>query len=124
METKSNEILTEVTSIAAEDEKNGTKTNIPSPEELVSKAAISMYMSRRDLMPLISGMSKKATLRVLNAILELPQENLPVLLKTKEEKQAFVLGQKILMDRFLIIQHSINKEIQTRKAKQEEQPNE
>ncbi|MEY3422573.1 MAG: hypothetical protein RIR48_2890 [Bacteroidota bacterium] len=124
METKSTEILTEVTSIAAEDEKTGMTTAIPPPEELVSKAAISMYVSRQQLIPLMGNMSKKATLRVLNAIFELPQDNLPVFLKTDEEKRAFVLGQKILMDRFLIIQHSINKEIQSRKLKEQEQNNE
>jgi hypothetical protein len=121
--------VTEVTSIAKEEEKSGVKANIPSPDQLVANAAASMQRSRMGLMNILSKLSKKGTARVLNAIFELPQDNLPVTLKGPEEKMAFALGQRIQSDRFLIIQHFINKEIMSRKeaelntTKQEETTN-
>lgn len=117
-------LVTEVTSIAKEDEKTGVKTNIPSPEELVSKAVVSIHRSRQGLMNILGGLSKKATMRVLNAIFELPQAKLPVTLRGDEEKLAFALGQRIQSDRFIIIQHYINKEIVARQQQTQEAPNE
>lgn len=112
------ELLTEVTSIAQEDEKAGTKTVLPSAEELVSKAVVSIHRSRQGLLQIMGGLSKKATIRVLSAIFELPQAKLPVTLRGDQEKLAFALGQRIQSDRFIIIQHYINKEIASRQQVQ------
>lgn len=120
------ELLTEVTSLAKEDEKAGVRTEVPSAEKLVSRAVVSIHRSRHELMGIISTLSKKATMRVLTAIFELPQDKLNVTLRDNKEKLAFALGQRIQSDRFIIIQHAINKEIMSRKQAELEkqaQPN-
>ena len=114
------QVLTEVTSIDKEDQKTGVRTEIPSPEQLVSNAVVSIYRSRQGLINILGALSKKATIRVLNAIFELPQDKLPVTLRGDQEKLAFALGQRIQSDRFIIIQHYINKEIENRKRLESE----
>jgi hypothetical protein len=109
------QVLTEVTSIDKEDQKTGVRTEIPSPEQLMSNAVVSIHRSREQLMNIIGQLSKKATMRVLAAIFELPAGKLPVTLRGEKEIYAFGLGQRIQSDRFIIVQHYINKEIQSRK---------
>lgn len=121
---KKSTVMTEVTTLAQEDAKSGVKTPLPSAEEMVARASISMTTKRRHLNNIMSNLSKKATLRVLNAIFELPTADIPVLLKAEEEKMAFALGQRIQQDRFLIIQHAINKQFQELKEKQSQQQQE
>lgn len=115
-----NEVLTKVVSVASEDLKNGTTTKLPTAEEMVAKAAISMTEKRMMLERVMGGLSKKATLRVINAIFELPTEGLPIFLKSENEKLAFALGQRIQSDRFILVQHHIAEEMRRIKKEREE----
>jgi len=105
--TKKEELKTEVTSIAQEEEKTGQKIEVPSPEEIKNRAAASFISSRAMLSQLFKTLSSKQKNRVLDSILDIPTDGLPVLLKTNEEKQAFALGQRIISDRFLITYYHI-----------------
>lgn len=112
-------LTTEVTSLAKEDARNGTTTKLPSPEELVQRANVSFIQKRQMLAAIWPKLSKKATLRVLAAGLDLPAEDLPVVLRTDDEKMCFGLLQRIQQDRFLIIQNEINKQMLELKAKKQ-----
>lgn len=125
----SNEVLTEVTSIAKEEAKTGEKVPIPTPEELAQRAAIGHMQNLRVLEAILNSgkLSSKAKNRVIIAILSLPTGKIPVKLKTDEEKMAFAYGQRAINDRFLVTQHYINLEVQrlrTESAAKAAQPTE
>jgi len=103
-------ILTEVTSIAKEEARTGEKIDIPSVDELVSRASASFIKNRTLLEREFKDLSGRAKTRVLNAILDLPTEGVPVLLKDEGERKCFAYGQRIQMDRLIILQHYINLE--------------
>ena len=105
--TPPKEVVTEVTSIANEEKKTGQKINLPSPEELVARASASLLTHRRMIDPMFGNLSKKATLRVLYAIFDVPQDGVPVKFKSDDEKRAFYIGQNMMRDIFLIMQHHI-----------------
>lgn len=118
---------TEVTSIAKEMEKTGKEIKVPSVEELVKRASISYIQNIKLLNDLVTGksgseyrISRKGMSRVLTAILQLPEEDLDVTLKDDAEKGAFILGQRVLADRFILTQHHINEEMQRLKKEKEE----
>jgi len=119
--------VTEVTSIAKEEEKTGVKIQTPSREELVARANSSMIVDFKRLEQLVTQkdagggpkISRKAMNRILLSILQLPTEGLPVNLKSNEEKLAFALGQKLISSRFILMQDHISQEI----AKQRETQN-
>lgn len=116
------EVRTEVTSVAQEELKTGQKVKVPTAEELVSKATVSMVSNMQMLEHVFGKLSARGKNRALIAILNLPMDDLPVGLRTIEEKQAFVLGQRIIADRFLITQHHINQEVKRiREEKQKQQ---
>lgn len=123
MPQESKETVTEVTSIADEEKKTGQKINIPSPEELVARASASLLTHRRYIEPIFGELSKKATLRVLYALFDVPQDGVPVKFKSEQEKQAFYIGQNMIRDIFLIMQHHIyqkRKEIAEEVAKDQQ----
>mgnify|MGYP001594389630 CR=1 FL=1 len=116
-----NKILTtEVTSIAREEARTGVRQPIPTGEELYQRAMASFIRNMKHLNDLLnktkgSGsnshvISRKGMNRVLNSIIQLPQDGLPVSLQGDEEKMIFVLGQKLLADRFLITHYHILQE--------------
>jgi len=110
------EILTEVTSIK-EANKNGANIVVPNAEELISKASASFISSRKMFNNLFSQLSARGKNRVMNAVLDLPQDKLPVMLKDELEKAAFVAGQKIINARFTITYYHILKQLQEEKEK-------
>jgi hypothetical protein len=113
-------ILTEVTSIAKEEARTGQQINIPTGEELYNKATGSFIRNMKHLNDLINktkgsgsntyAVSRKGMNRVLNAILQLPMDGLPVTLQGEEEKMLFALGQRIIADRYLITHQHILEE--------------
>jgi hypothetical protein len=113
-----NQVLTtEVTSVAREEQATGQTVNVPSPEELYTRASMSFLRNMKHLNDLIQGrngpsykISRKGMNRVLNAILQLPMDGLPVTLQGREEKAAFALGQRIIADRYLITHYHIIEE--------------
>lgn len=115
---------TEVTSIAREEAATGQKIAMPSAEELYTRASMSFIRNMKHLNDLITSrnggsykISRKGMNRLVNSILQLPMDGLPVTLQGEEEKMAFALGQRIIADRFLITQKHI---IEERKRLQEE----
>lgn len=118
-EAKKEEVKTEVTSIAKEEKKTGTKIEVPSEEELLARASQSFFNNRMVLSKLYPRLSSKGKTRVMNAILDLPTEDIPVKLKGNDEKLAFALGQRIISDRFVVTQYHINQEIRKLKKQKE-----
>jgi hypothetical protein len=66
-------------------------------------------------------MSKKAVLRAVTAIFSLPEDGLPVELKTDEEKVAYALAQRHMMARFTVMQKAVLDEHRERKEKLEQE---
>lgn len=126
-ETKE-ELLTEVTSIAQEEKRTGQKIKMPSPEEMVARASSSLIVNQQRL-SMITGkghqgdyeISRKGMNRVMNAIFALPQEGNKVLLQGKAEKAAYIVGQSIIRDMFIIMANHANEE--AKKARKEELQN-
>ncbi len=104
------EVNTEVVSIAEEERKTGKKIALPSAEELVSRAGSSIIQAQRSLSQLVPTMSKKQILRSLHAVFAPPQADMPVYLKTDEEKMFFDIGQKVFMSKHVIFQHHVLQE--------------
>jgi hypothetical protein len=109
------EVLTEITSIAKEEEKNNVKVDVPSSEELVAKASASFIKHRVLLNQKFKGLSSKAKCRVLDSIMDLPAEGLKVCLQSEDEKLCFAYGQRIQSDKLIIINHHIYNEYQKQK---------
>jgi len=114
--------VTEVTSVAQEEEKTGKKIEVPSPEELVAKAS-SNVIANLQLMKRIIGakngssyvISRKGMNRVMESIFDLPTEGQKVMLQGREEKQAFFVGQNLMRSLFILMQNHINEEIRKRR---------
>lgn len=120
--------VTEVTSIANEELKTGQKVNIPGPEELVARATASYHRNITMLTNLVKArnggsyrISRKGMNRILSSIVQMPTDGLPVALQGEEEKLAFELGQKVLMDRYIITHYHIVQEQKRIKDEQEKQ---
>ena len=105
------EVNTEVTSIAQEEKKTGTKIEVPKAEHLVAMASASLLKMRRSANAIMPTMSKKQLMRAVNAILDLPMDGVPVFLKSDEEKKLFAFGQRAISDRYVIITHHIKQAI-------------
>lgn len=120
------EVLTEVTSIAQEEERTGQKIDVPNQEELLARTGANVIVNQRRLNMLINRMnggtkysiSRKGMNRVMNAIFSLPTEGVPVRLQSEEEKMAFALGQNLIRDMFVIMANHAFEE--AKKAKQKE----
>jgi len=117
------EILTEVTSVAAEEARTG-KTIIDkrmTAEEIVAKATGSFIGGITLLERIFNTLSTRGKTRTMLAIMDLPKDGVPVRLQNDSEKQAFAIGQRIISDRFIITQHYIVQESKKLKAKQEQE---
>lgn len=115
--------MTEVTTLAKEDQKAGKQTKMPSPEEMVARAGSSLISNLTHLSNLIESrkggkyaISRKGMNRLLISILDLPQDGIPVLLNGQNEKVGFAIGQRVIADRFIITQHHINEEVKSMRA--------
>lgn len=120
------EVLTEVTTIAEQEAKSGQKI-IPenlTQEELVKRASLSLMRSRKQLAEVFGRLSKKATIRLVLAAFDLPQEGLPVYLVNQDEKLGFALAQSCFSSKFILIQNAINNQLLEQKALKEKQQNE
>ena len=120
------QLKTQVTSIIEEEEKSGQKIAVPSAEELVARASSSMIVSKQHLNNLVNQrngakfvLNRRAMNRILLSILDLPTGGLPVSLRNEEEKLAFALGQKMIADRFILMQHHISIEMKKRMDKKQ-----
>lgn len=107
---KKEEIKTEVTSVAKEEEKTGTKMEMPTKEEIKQNASTSFIRSSYALSNVFKKLSSKAKNRVLNAIIDLPKDNIPVKLKSNDEQLAFALGQRAISDRYILTSYYIEEQ--------------
>lgn len=114
------QINTEVTTIAAEEERTGQKLNLPQGEQLVAIMANELMRARREISNLLPTMSKKAIYRATMAYLDLPTDDVPVFLKSDDEKKLFAFGQRAIMARMVVIQHQANKLALEARVKAEE----
>lgn len=115
------EVVTEVTSIAAEEERTGEKINTPpTPEELVSKSGMSIIMNRQHLKGILPKLGKKALQRLLLASLDLPAEGVQVKLISNEEKLAFRLCQSTIRAMFTVMFYHTSEEIIKKHKEKEE----
>lgn len=106
------EIKTEVTTIAQEEERTGEKIETPpTPEELVAKSSMSILMNRKHLKSILPSLGKKAKDRIILALLDLPTDDVPVKLVGKEEKVAFRLGQSIVRAMFTVMFYHTSEQI-------------
>ena len=113
-------LTTEVTSIAREEARTGISQPMPTGEELYQRAMSSFIRNMKhlnDLMNKTKGsgsnshvISRKGMNRLLNSIIQLPMDGLPVTLQGDEEKMAFALGQRLLSDRYIITHYHILQE--------------
>ena len=111
--TEKPEVLTEVTTIAAQNEQ-GANIAVPDTETIIKNASVTFVKSIKLLNDIFTKLSIRGKSRVLNAILDLPQDNLPVYLKDDLEKKAFVYGQQAINSRFIITYYHTVKEIQAK----------
>jgi len=111
------ELTTQVTSIAQEEQKTGQQVKVPSIEELVANASSSYFNSMVHFEQVFTKLSARAKTRVAVAVLQLPEEKVPVKMKTDEERLAFGLGQRALANRFLLTQYYINRQVEEQRNK-------
>jgi len=105
-------IETEVTTIAKEEERTGEKIETPpTPEELVAKSSMSIIMNRKHLNTLLPKLGKKAMQRVIMASMDLPAEGIKVKLVKEEEKLAFRLCQSIQRAMFTVMFYHTSEQI-------------
>lgn len=112
-------VLTKVTSIAEEEKRTGKEIKVPDAETLVANASADIYRTRKYLVDLFGKMSKKQTIRAVSAIFTLPEGDMPVYLKTDEEKTAFAWAQRHMVARFTVMQKYISDELKKRKTEEE-----
>lgn len=120
------QILTEVSSVAKEAAKTGEAMPQLSSEEILARAVASYHRNITMLSNLVKArsgssyiISRKGMNRVLSSIMQMPTEGLPVGLQGEEEKMAFHLGQKVLMDRYIIVHSHIVEEQKRLRAEKE-----
>lgn len=129
--------VTEVTSIAKEEERTGQKIEVPTAEELVARASSSVIANLQAWRRLVNAkngsqyaISRKGMNRITEAIFDLPTEGQRVMLQGREEKTAFFIGQSLMRSLFVLMQNHVNEEIRKRKeaeleqSKTEEKPSE
>jgi hypothetical protein len=112
--------LTEVTSIAQEEERTGQKIILPSEEIMVQRAIADIYEQRRYISGLLKNMSHRGIYRAVMAILDLPAEKIPVKLLDDDEKMLYARGQRLLTSRYLVLHHATRKAFEEHKLKQQE----
>lgn len=118
------ELKTEVTSIAEEEAKTGAKIELPSDDEMKSRAMSSFIVSTQTLVQLFKSLSGRGKDRVLASIMDLPADGVPVKLKTDAEKQCFALGQRALSDRFLLTYYHIVDQAKAEREKNKQETEE
>jgi hypothetical protein len=120
-EPKSEEVTTTVTSVAQEEAKTGQKVELPSNEELLGRIGVAYTQHRLLFKQIFNKLSSKEKNRVCDSLLELPMDDMKVVLKSEEEKAAFKLGQQVQLYRFILIQDKTQKDIQRAKKEVEEE---
>jgi hypothetical protein len=113
------EILTEVTSIAQEEQRTGKSIPMPSPEELVANSSMAIIANRKHLANIMPKLGKKALQRAVLAAIDLPKDGEPVRLLGDDEKMAFRLMQSTIRAMFTVLFYHTSEEI-IKKHKEEQ----
>lgn len=103
------EVVTEVTSVAAQEQLTGKKIEIDAAD-LVDNAKRVFLPIKRQFMSIYGSLSGRGRERVISALLDLPMDNLRVLIKDKKEIEAYRTGQQVLWCRQLILTDAIKAE--------------
>lgn len=126
-DVKNKVLTTEVTSVAREEQRTGQQIPIPDAQQIYQNAALSFIRNMKHLNDIINSrnggsykISRKGMNRIVNSILQLPLDDMPVALQGEDEKAAFALGQRVIADRFIITHHHI---LEERKRLQSEAKN-
>ena len=115
------EVNSEVTSIAAEEERTGQQVPLPKGEQLVMVMSNELMRCKRVISELLPRMSKKDIHRATLAYLDLPTNDVPVYLKSEESKLLFAYGQRAIMARMVVVQHEANKLALAARIKREQE---
>lgn len=115
------EVNTEVTSIKDMEAKTGKEVVLPDAEKMVAMASASLLRCKKRSRELMLGMSKREIVRAVSAFLDLPQDGLPVYLKSNEEKLLFATGQRAISDRYIIVYHHTMKLIAEDKLRKQQE---
>lgn len=104
------EIVTKVTSVAQEELKTGEKFELPAPEVIANNAMAAYIKATQQLAKKLSdsSISKVSMAKGVLAGLDLPQEDVPVHLKTRDEVEIFDLMQTAINTRFILTQYHID----------------
>lgn len=110
-----------VTTLADAEKESGQPVQM-TEEEFVMRAHVDLIAGLQYLRQYWGKLSKRGTLRVMTAILQLPQQKMKNELKGKLEQELFHIGQRITMAKFTIIQkHIIEEAKRLKKEKETEQ---
>lgn len=103
-------VYTKVTSVA-EENKKGANIKLPNPEEIVTKVSMAHITQKKVFNDLFGSkaLSARARQRIMNALLDLPMDNMRSLFKSDVEYQTFLVGQTVLNYKFTIITHHVIK---------------
>lgn len=116
-----------VTTIAEEEKKTGQPVALD-PEMLKQKAISDYLFGIQYIQKNAMKMGKRALIRSLVAILQMPEgKKMPSKLKTREEQLLFAMGQKSLAGRFTLVYDQIINNIQQNRmeeAAQQQAPTE
>jgi len=120
--TKEQETLkTEVVTVADEEIRTGKKITNLSDTDLAARASMSFIKNRKLFSNHFANLSARGKVRVVNAVLDLPADGVPVYLNSDTEKLAFAIGQRVIADRFIITQHHIVQEVKKRRAREKDE---
>ena len=108
------EVLTEVTSVSAEEQKTGQETKITA--EQMTQIAINDYMA--GMLTIASEMPKlsnRGVRRLIIALLQLPHPDEPVKLVSQEEKRLFGIGQRVQVARMYLLMNGMKEDMRAKK---------
>jgi len=114
--TKQETLKTEVVTVAGEEARTGEKIANMSDTDLAARASMSFIRNRKLFSNQFANLSARGKIRVVNAVLDLPADGVPVYLNSDAEKVAFAIGQRVIADRFIITQHHIVQEVKKQRA--------
>lgn len=129
-EEQKSEIMTEVTSIAEQEQKSGKQIMNINSEQLIHMSSMNMVVTLSKLEKLLKNMSAKQIRQAVIGGLDFPKDNLPVKWVEKKGKivtpkpgyadivDAFMMIQRVISDRFVLTQKHVIDQIRQIKDKE------
>lgn len=114
------EVLTEVTSVAKEEDKTGQE--VPVTAEQMREIAIKDYFGgMMAIAKELPNLSNRGVRRLLIALLQLPHPDEPVKLVSNEERMLFGIGQRVQIARMYLMMESMKENIKSKKEAEGQQ---